>query len=429
MQAGRAEVRAVIERARERRQPRARATIFFLDEIHRFNKAQQDALLPAVEDGLVTLIGATTENPYFEVNSALLSRTPRLRARGAVGRADVRVLLDRAVARGEVRGAGADRRRGARVRWPSWTRGDARAALNALELAGESPPGRTGRVTLEAIADALQRRALQLRPSGRQPLRHDLGLDQGDPRLRPGRVALLPRGDARGRRGPALHRPADGDPRLRGHRQRRPAGARGGDRGGGRRRARRPARVPSSRSPRPRSTCRSRRSRTPSSGRSWPRASYVREHGAEPPPAYLRSSTRSEGEYDYPHAAPGHVSPQELLPTASTGARFYEPDDAEAALRDRLDEIRTARGARCASTRQPRRYPCSGRCPLRPTAARNASASSARESATSPACRDMLADAVLHRLPAPERPALRWSSAAATSAWRRSRACSPAMPT
>ncbi len=74
VQAGRAEVRAVIERARERRKMDV-ATVFFLDEIHRFNKAQQDALLPAVEEGLVTLIGATTENPYFEVNSALLSRT------------------------------------------------------------------------------------------------------------------------------------------------------------------------------------------------------------------------------------------------------------------------------------------------------------------------------------------------------------------
>ena len=59
----------------ERRRASGEPTIFFLDEIHRFNKAQQDALLPAVEDGLVTLIGATTENPYFEVNSALLSRT------------------------------------------------------------------------------------------------------------------------------------------------------------------------------------------------------------------------------------------------------------------------------------------------------------------------------------------------------------------
>ena len=64
----------MIERARERRRASGRPTILFLDEIHRFNKAQQDALLPAVEEGLLTLIGATTENPYFEVNSALLSR-------------------------------------------------------------------------------------------------------------------------------------------------------------------------------------------------------------------------------------------------------------------------------------------------------------------------------------------------------------------
>src|SRR4051794_20306395 len=72
--AGKAEIRGVIERARERRRASGRPTIPFLDEIHRFNKAQQDALLPAVEDGVLTLIGATTENPYFEVNSALLSR-------------------------------------------------------------------------------------------------------------------------------------------------------------------------------------------------------------------------------------------------------------------------------------------------------------------------------------------------------------------
>jgi putative ATPase len=72
--AGKAEIRAVIERARERRRASGRPTILFLDEIHRFNKAQQDALLPAVEDGTLTLIGATTENPYFEVNTALLSR-------------------------------------------------------------------------------------------------------------------------------------------------------------------------------------------------------------------------------------------------------------------------------------------------------------------------------------------------------------------
>src|SRR3954467_7868345 len=73
VEAGRKEVREVIARAQERLRG-GRSTVFFLDEIHRFNKAQQDALLPAVEEGLVTLIGATTENPYFEVNSALLSQ-------------------------------------------------------------------------------------------------------------------------------------------------------------------------------------------------------------------------------------------------------------------------------------------------------------------------------------------------------------------
>ena len=70
-----ANVREVLGRARERLGAHGERTILFLDEIHRFNKAQQDALLPAVEEGLVTLIGATTENPYFEVNSALLSRS------------------------------------------------------------------------------------------------------------------------------------------------------------------------------------------------------------------------------------------------------------------------------------------------------------------------------------------------------------------
>src|SRR5206468_8360902 len=69
-----AQVREVIASARERLGAHNERTILFLDEIHRFNKAQQDALLPAVEEGIVTLIGATTENPYFEVNSALLSR-------------------------------------------------------------------------------------------------------------------------------------------------------------------------------------------------------------------------------------------------------------------------------------------------------------------------------------------------------------------
>src|ERR1019366_623003 len=94
---GRAEVRAVIERARHR----GRATVFFLDEIHRFNKAQQDALLPAVEEGLVTLIGATTENPRFEVNSALLSRLT-VYTLEPLAEAEIAILLTRAHERGEL---------------------------------------------------------------------------------------------------------------------------------------------------------------------------------------------------------------------------------------------------------------------------------------------------------------------------------------
>ena len=97
MNAGRAEVRAVIEQAEERRRATNRPTIFFLDEIHRFNKAQQDALLPAVEEGLLTLIGATTENPYFEVNSALLSRA-QIYELQALGPAEIEALIRRALA-------------------------------------------------------------------------------------------------------------------------------------------------------------------------------------------------------------------------------------------------------------------------------------------------------------------------------------------
>src|ERR1700721_210837 len=71
---------------------------------------------------------------------------------------------------------------------------------------------------------------------------------------------------------------------------------------------------------------------------------YVKSHGAQPPPGYLRSSNRVEGNYDYPHERPGHVSPQELLPPAVAGTSFYQPDDSEAVQRDRLEAIRKARG-------------------------------------------------------------------------------------
>ncbi|MGH2852547.1 MAG: AAA family ATPase, partial [Solirubrobacteraceae bacterium] len=125
--AGRAEVRAVIERAQHRSGP----TIFFLDEIHRFNKAQQDALLPAVEDGLVTLIGATTENPRFEVNSALLSRVTVYELE-PLAPADIAVLVRRAIQRGEL-GAGVTVSDDAVEMLATRSGGDARIALGALE--------------------------------------------------------------------------------------------------------------------------------------------------------------------------------------------------------------------------------------------------------------------------------------------------------
>ena len=154
------DLRAAISEAREWKR-KGRRTILFVDEIHRFNKAQQDALLPAVEDGTVTLVGATTENPSFEVIGALLSRS-RVLTLEPLGAEDVETLLRRALG---------DEERGLanlkpRVEDELLTRvaqasgGDARVALAALEAAVEStPPGRGGarRVTLETVVEALGR--------------------------------------------------------------------------------------------------------------------------------------------------------------------------------------------------------------------------------------------------------------------------------
>src|SRR5947208_2760016 len=98
--AGVKDVREVIQSARQRLAEEARRTILFLDEVHRFNKAQQDALLPAVEAGIVTLIGATTENPFFEVNAPLISRSTIFRLE-SLSDDDLRVLVDRALTREE----------------------------------------------------------------------------------------------------------------------------------------------------------------------------------------------------------------------------------------------------------------------------------------------------------------------------------------
>ena len=161
--AGVAELKRVIVRASDRRLHGQR-TVLFIDEIHRFNKAQQDVLLPHVEDGTLVLIGATTENPFFEVNATLVSRTRVFRLEPLTD-GDLRAIAQRALA-DEERGLG--RRRvefdtGALDHLVRVANGDARVLLNTLELAAmTAPPDDAGvrRVTLAAVEQAAQQRAL-----------------------------------------------------------------------------------------------------------------------------------------------------------------------------------------------------------------------------------------------------------------------------
>jgi len=157
------EIRQVIQEAEEQRR-RGRRTILFVDEIHRFNKAQQDAFLHAVEQGTIVLIGATTENPSFEVNSALLSRCKVLTLRGLTGE-EIEQILVRAL-KDEERGMGRFRAEidpEALHHLSDQSHGDARVALNALEAAVSSAPldaeGRRG-ITLAIAEESMQRKAL-----------------------------------------------------------------------------------------------------------------------------------------------------------------------------------------------------------------------------------------------------------------------------
>ena len=163
--AGVGDIRKVIQEAADRRAYQGRKTILFIDEIHRFNKAQQDALLPAVENGLITLIGSTTENPMFAVNRPLLSRSRLYRLEPLSEAAVTRILL-RAL-EDEERGLGnyrVDLEPAALSHLARAADGDARAALNALELAVlTTPPGADGvrHVDLATAEQAAGRRVLK----------------------------------------------------------------------------------------------------------------------------------------------------------------------------------------------------------------------------------------------------------------------------
>jgi putative ATPase len=352
VQAGRAEVRAVLERAAHRRATDGPPTVFFLDEIHRFNKAQQDALLPAVEEGLVTLIGATTENPAFEVNGALLSRTRvyALQAlsdeevveimRRALAIADTTTLIDGAAGAIEVDDDALDFL-GAR------SDGDARTALNALELALATAAelGET-QVTIARAEDALQQRAVLYDKGGDRHydyisawIKATRGSDPDaslyylavmleggeDPRFIVRRMVIFASEDV-GNADPAALGVAVAASEAVEHVGLPEASY-----------ALAQAAIYLALAP-----------KSNAAGRALGAArQHVREHGAAPVPAWLRSGPRpgqEVGGYDYPHDHPGHVSPQELLPEGVEDARFYAPDEAEAELGRRLAQIREMRG-------------------------------------------------------------------------------------
>ncbi len=343
VQAGRAEVRAVIERAAHRRDTGGRETVLFLDEIHRFNKAQQDALLPAVEEGLISLIGATTENPAFEVNGALLSRL-RVYALTALSAEEVRTILSRAAAPSVQPEA---------IEFlAARSEGDARTALNALELATVTADELDEQqVTLARVEDALQRRAVLYDKRGDRHydyisawIKATRGSDPDaslyylavmleggeDARFIVRRMVILASEDI-GNADPqalALAVAAAQAVEHVGMPEARYALAQ--------------AAIYLSLAP-----------KSNAAGTALGAAErHVRQHGAAPVPAWLRSGALSglrsvgqaSGDYDYPHDHPGNVSPQELAPERAAGERFYDPGEAESQLEQRLAEVRRMRG-------------------------------------------------------------------------------------
>ncbi len=343
--AGRAEVRAVIERAAHRRATSGAPTILFLDEIHRFNKAQQDALLPAVEEGLLTLIGATTENPAFEVNGALLSRM-RVYALKALSVEELETVLRRAA--GDAPPVEPEAISFLAVR----SEGDARTALNALELAADTAAELAEQtITLARVEDALQRRAVLFDKQGDRHydyisawIKATRGSDPDaslyylavmleggeDPRFIVRRMVILASEDI-GNADPAALSLATAAAAAVEH-----------------------VGLPEARYALAQTAIYlALAPKSDAAGRALGAAqAHVRDHGAGAVPAWLRSGPLSDARaagqeldsYENPHRRPGHTAPQELAPETVAGIRFYEPDEAESVLAERLTEIRRARG-------------------------------------------------------------------------------------
>jgi putative ATPase len=349
--AGKQEVRDVLERAEHRRRTSGESTVFFLDEIHRFNKAQQDALLPAVEEGLIALVGATTENPYFEVNSALVSRVQVYEFR-RLGDDAVRELLRRALADERGLGGAGTIDDDALEFLAARSGGDARAALAALEVAVDTV-GDGGNVTLEVAEDAMQRKAVLYDKGGDRHydtisawIKATRGSDPDASLLY---LAIMLEGgeDARfiARRMVILASEDIGnaDPRAL---EIAVATAHAVEHVGLPECAHNLAQAAVYLSLAPKSNASYKALKT---ARAW-----VREHGAPIPPDHVRSAGydlprrylgHGQG-YDYPHDRPEGVSPQELMPPEAEGERFLELSEhgLERELRERFDAIRRARG-------------------------------------------------------------------------------------
>jgi putative ATPase len=347
--AGKADLRKLVAEAKDRRNLYGERTIVLIDEIHRWNRAQQDALLPHVEDGTIILIGSTTENPYFEVISPLVSRS-RIFQLNPLGEEEILTLLKRALA---------DPKRGYGERGVSVTEealehlaslagGDARSALNALELAVESTrPDEGGviQINLEVAQDSIQRRALRYDKSADEHydtisafIKSVRGSDPDaalywlakmvyageDIRFIMRRLLILAAEDI-GLADPngivvvsALARAMEwcGLPEAQYHLSMATLYL---------------ATAPKSNS----------------AGAYWRALGHIEEHGAGPVPLYLRDATRDgtalgHGQgYIYPHDHPGHWVEQRYLPEGVEGGWFRPSDQGyEQIIRRRLQEMR-----------------------------------------------------------------------------------------
>jgi putative ATPase len=359
--AGVAELRRVIAGAEERRKLHRQRTILFVDEVHRWNKAQQDALLPHVETGMITLIGATTENPYFEVIRALVSRS-RIFQLNSLDEEHQGVLLDRALTDSE-RGYGNRAVRidtDARLHLMDVSGGDARNLLNALELAVESTmPDDNGEIhiTIDIAQESIQRRALQYDKNGDAHydtisafIKSVRGSDPDaalywlakmvtageDPRFILRRLVVLAGEDIglADPQGMVVATSAVTAFEFIGM----PEGI-----------------YPIALATLYLATA----PKSNTAGAYFKAAAEIQQHGAGPVPIHLMDSSRDakglgHGQgYLYPHSFPGHYIPQQYLPSNLLGTVFYEPSDQgyEARIAERMAQLRTvAQEAHAAKT-------------------------------------------------------------------------------